>query len=84
MCAHNLFELPSAPIWKVGSRRLILCRPYIMGILNVTPDSFSDGGTHNGVSEAMVSVGASKAELLANICFSASGCTRNLRIMLIR
>lgn len=53
MCAHNLFELPSAPIWKVGSRRLILCRPYIMGILNVTPDSFSDGGTHNGVNEAI-------------------------------
>ncbi len=28
-------------------------RPYIMGILNVTPDSFSDGGTHEGVDEAL-------------------------------
>jgi len=27
-----------------GSRRLALDRPAIMGILNVTPDSFSDGG----------------------------------------
>ena len=25
----------------------------VMGILNVTPDSFSDGGTHNGFSEAL-------------------------------
>lgn len=27
--------------------------PYIMGILNVTPDSFSDGGTHNTVDAAL-------------------------------
>ncbi len=27
--------------------------PYIMGILNVTPDSFSDGGTHNTVDSAL-------------------------------
>lgn len=28
-------------------------RTYIMGILNVTPDSFSDGGDHNNVTEAV-------------------------------
>lgn len=27
--------------------------PYIMGIINVTPDSFSDGGTHNTVDSAL-------------------------------
>ena len=27
-------------------------RTYIMGILNVTPDSFSDGGKFNSVDEA--------------------------------
>lgn len=27
-----------------GSRALLLDRPHVMGILNVTPDSFSDGG----------------------------------------
>lgn len=27
--------------------------PYIMGILNVTPDSFSDGGTHNELEAAL-------------------------------
>lgn len=28
-------------------------RPYIMGILNVTPDSFSDGGEHNTIDKAL-------------------------------
>ena len=31
--------------WKTARRDLALDRPLIMGILNVTPDSFSDGGT---------------------------------------
>jgi dihydropteroate synthase len=30
--------------WKTSQRSLSLERPLIMGILNVTPDSFSDGG----------------------------------------
>lgn len=28
-------------------------KTYIMGILNITPDSFSDGGKHNTISEAI-------------------------------
>ncbi|WP_209008475.1 dihydropteroate synthase [Roseibium polysiphoniae] len=28
-------------------------RPHVMGILNVTPDSFSDGGRHNAVDQAV-------------------------------
>ncbi|HBX56353.1 dihydropteroate synthase [Pseudomonas sp. UBA2684] len=36
--AQNLSRLPC------GSRLLDLTRPQVMGILNVTPDSFSDGG----------------------------------------
>lgn len=31
-------------ILDCGGRSLDLCRPRVMGILNVTPDSFSDGG----------------------------------------
>jgi dihydropteroate synthase len=31
-------------IWKTSNRELDLNRPLVMGILNVTPDSFSDGG----------------------------------------
>ena len=40
--------------WKVGDR--VLRRdnvPLLMGILNVTPDSFSDGGLHNHVDAAV-------------------------------
>jgi len=27
--------------------------PHVMGILNVTPDSFSDGGKHNALIDAV-------------------------------
>lgn len=30
--------------WQCGSHQVSLVRPRIMGILNITPDSFSDGG----------------------------------------
>lgn len=33
--------------------RLDLSQPQIMGILNVTPDSFSDGGEHQGIAQAL-------------------------------
>lgn len=32
--------------WQCGRYRLKPGRPYVMGILNVTPDSFSDGAQH--------------------------------------
>lgn len=31
-------------LWRAGSREIVLDRPIVAGILNVTPDSFSDGG----------------------------------------
>ena len=34
-------------------RRLDLSRPRIMGILNVTPDSFSDGGRFDLIDDAL-------------------------------
>jgi len=41
-------------IWKFRNSTLDLNhRGQVMGILNVTPDSFSDGGQHNGVSSAL-------------------------------
>ncbi|MFN2433574.1 MAG: dihydropteroate synthase [Gemmatimonadota bacterium] len=37
--------LPSEPAaWRLRRRELSLSRPLVMGIVNVTPDSFSDGG----------------------------------------
>lgn len=35
------------------SKQLDLSQPHIMGILNVTPDSFSDGGRFNSVENAL-------------------------------
>ena len=32
------------PVWNVTGRALVLDRVFIMGIVNVTPDSFADGG----------------------------------------
>lgn len=41
-------------IFTVGKRDFIIGgRPYIMGILNVTPDSFSDGGLYSDVDKAL-------------------------------
>ena len=44
MTASDLFEALRAPRARLAG--LALDRPRIMGIVNVTPDSFSDGGRH--------------------------------------
>ena len=44
---------PSGGRWRVGDRELPLDRPLVMGILNVTPDSFSDGGRFSDPSRAV-------------------------------
>ena len=48
----QLVALPKH-ILQCGNLSLDLSRPHVMGILNVTPDSFSDGGLHNGKGEAV-------------------------------
>lgn len=55
-----------ATTWQCRDRLLDLTRPLIMGIVNVTPDSFSDGGTHNEF-EAAVAWGKRLAEQGADI-----------------
>ncbi len=39
--------------WKIRGRVLGGLRPLLMGILNVTPDSFFDGGRHQSVDAAL-------------------------------
>lgn len=39
-----------------GSRDLDLSRTHVMGILNITPDSFSDGGRYNRMDAALLRV----------------------------
>ncbi|MDQ9019667.1 dihydropteroate synthase [Acinetobacter sichuanensis] len=40
-------------VLNCGTLTLDLSKPHVMGILNVTPDSFSDGGMHNEVEQAI-------------------------------
>jgi dihydropteroate synthase len=40
-------------IWRTSQRDLSLERPLIMGILNLTPDSFSDGGCYDTPVKAL-------------------------------
>lgn len=42
-----------APVWRCGDVALDLARPRVMGVVNVTPDSFSDGGEHAGAEAAV-------------------------------
>ena len=39
--------------WRCGRFEFNLKRPLLMGIVNVTPDSFSDGGQHPSASQAI-------------------------------
>src|SRR5699024_8263970 len=40
-------------IWRCSTFKFDTKMPIIMGILNVTPDSFSDGGAHEGMEAAL-------------------------------
>ena len=40
------------PTWQAGRFRIDLSTPKIMGIVNLTPDSFSDGGTYSRSARA--------------------------------
>ena len=52
MAASNI---PSSPVmrWQTTRFDLDLSQPKVMGIVNLTPDSFSDGGQHADVSHAL-------------------------------
>ncbi|HJR15364.1 MAG TPA: dihydropteroate synthase [Gemmatimonadales bacterium] len=47
--------LPPEParIWQTARGSVFLDRPILVGILNVTPDSFSDGGRYAGLDAAL-------------------------------
>jgi len=47
--------MPTEPadMWETARGPVALDRPVLMGILNVTPDSFSDGGRFEGVDAAL-------------------------------
>lgn len=53
MNLNDLFGGSVAPRLRCGDRELLLDRPRVMGILNITPDSFSDGGKFNQLDTAI-------------------------------
>ncbi len=69
------------PVWKLARRELRAIgpeggrRPLVMGILNVTPDSFSDGGQH-GSTEAAIAAGIRMARYGVSIIDIGGESTR--------
>ena len=61
--------------WHCGAFELSLARPRIMGILNVTPDSFSDGGEHLD-AEAAIAHGLDMLDAGADIIDVGGESTR--------
>lgn len=57
------------PPWRTARGAVALDRPVLVGILNVTPDSFSDGGRFTGVdaavaqADALVAAGAAMVDI---------------------
>ena len=49
----NNFEIPKLTSYKIGVKLFSFNRVYTMCILNVTPDSFSDGGIYNTRNNAV-------------------------------
>jgi dihydropteroate synthase len=52
--AHKASSSQAAsPLWRIVGRAITIDRPIVMGVLNVTPDSFSDGGRFGSVDAAV-------------------------------
>jgi dihydropteroate synthase len=64
------------PALKMGARNILLDQPRVMGILNCTPDSFSDGGKHGDDPEALARTGGAMAAAGAAIIDVVGESTR--------
>ena len=67
---------PEQVAWRCGGRdRLVAGRPLVMGVLNVTPDSFSDGGRF-ATPEAAIEQGRALADEGADLLDVGAESTR--------
>ena len=71
----SVLDAMFAPVLDCAGRRLVLDRPRVAGILNVTPDSFSDGGNYPD-TEAAVAHGLALAEQGADLLDVGGESTR--------
>lgn len=67
--------MPSGSEWAVRGGAIPLNAPVVMGVVNVTPDSFSDGGALDGVDDA-VAAGIAMVEAGARIVDVGGESTR--------
>ncbi|MDR6114613.1 MULTISPECIES: dihydropteroate synthase [unclassified Sphingomonas] len=72
---HAAFTAPRAP-WVMGPRTLRFDQPQVAAILNVTPDSFSDGGKHVGDPAAAADSGMAMAAIGASVIDLGGESTR--------
>ncbi|MDZ7281199.1 dihydropteroate synthase [Sphingomonas sanguinis] len=72
---HAAFTSPRAP-WVMGPRTLRFDQPRVAAILNVTPDSFSDGGQHVGDPAAAADSGMAMAAMGAAVIDLGGESTR--------
>ncbi|QXT34232.1 dihydropteroate synthase [Sphingomonas sanguinis] len=72
---HAAFTSPRAP-WAMGPRTLRFDQPQVAAILNVTPDSFSDGGKHIGDPAAAADSGMAMAAMGAAVIDLGGESTR--------
>src|ERR1700735_2736351 len=66
-------------LWRCRNRIIDLTRPIVMGVLNVTPDSFSDGGRYSSPQAALeraAEMGAQGAAVIA-VAVAAGACIVN-------
>src|SRR4051812_49119548 len=49
----DLTQMTEPAIWRHAQGEIAIDRPIVFGILNVTPDSFSDGGSWTSVEDAV-------------------------------
>ncbi|MBD8873800.1 dihydropteroate synthase [Rhodanobacter sp. DHB23] len=71
----NALDALFATVLDCAGRKLVLDRPRVAGIVNVTPDSFSDGGEH-ATTEAAVAHGLALAEQGADMLDVGGESTR--------
>lgn len=72
---HAAVAAERAPL-ILGDRTIRFDEPRVMGVLNVTPDSFSDGGAHDESSESAAQAGFSMASRGASIVDVGGESTR--------
>lgn len=75
-CGERIFMAHDTKTWRCGKYEIKFDRPRIMGVLNVTPDSFSDGDESNLDVDSAVARGVAMLDAGADIIDVGGESTR--------